>query len=77
MLLSARRAVIATCAVATFVLLFAFKRLLLVNAAATTMSESAEAFKGLVPHWTTEQENPRFAYVQYATDFDYLCNAVG
>ncbi|KAL3440134.1 nucleotide-diphospho-sugar transferase [Aspergillus insuetus] len=73
MLLSARRAVIATCAVATFVLLFAANRLLLVNA---TTSESAEAFRGLVPHWTTEQENPRFAYVQYATDFDYLCNAM-
>ncbi|KAF7556556.1 hypothetical protein G7Z17_g1367 [Cylindrodendrum hubeiense] len=25
--------------------------------------------------WTTEQLQPRFAYVQYATDLDYLCNA--
>lgn len=28
------------------------------------------------PFWTTEQLQPRFAYVQYATDLDYLCNAV-
>lgn len=28
------------------------------------------------PHWTTEQLEPKFAYVQYATDLDYLCNAV-
>ncbi|RDW72359.1 Glycosyltransferase family 8 protein [Aspergillus mulundensis] len=76
MLLSARRAVIATCTVATFVLLFAFNRLRLANPTVTSVSPSAEAFGGLVPHWTTEQENPRFAYVQYATDLDYLCNAM-
>ncbi|KKY36916.1 putative glucose n-acetyltransferase [Diaporthe ampelina] len=26
--------------------------------------------------WTTEQLEPRFAYVQYATGIGYLCNAV-
>jgi len=30
----------------------------------------------LVPGWTTEQLVPKFAYVQYATDMDYLCNTV-
>ncbi|KAH7129789.1 glucose N-acetyltransferase [Dactylonectria estremocensis] len=29
----------------------------------------------LNPSWTTEKEEIRFAYVQYATDLDYLCNA--
>ncbi|KAF6792055.1 glucose n-acetyltransferase [Colletotrichum sojae] len=28
------------------------------------------------PSWTTESRVPRFAYVQYATNIDYLCNAV-
>ncbi|KAM0491339.1 hypothetical protein ACHAP8_010720 [Fusarium lateritium] len=27
------------------------------------------------PSWTTEQLEPRFAYAQYATSLDYLCNA--
>lgn len=30
----------------------------------------------LNPFWTTEQLVPKFAYVQYATDLDYLCNTV-
>ncbi|KAG7149487.1 hypothetical protein HYQ46_001601 [Verticillium longisporum] len=30
----------------------------------------------LTPSWTTEQLVPRFAYVQYATNLEYLCNAV-
>ena len=30
----------------------------------------------LQPTWTTEQEEPKFAYAQYATTVDYLCNAV-
>ncbi|KAG7286766.1 hypothetical protein NEMBOFW57_009082 [Staphylotrichum longicolle] len=29
----------------------------------------------LRPSWTTEQEEPKFAYAQYATTLDYLCNA--
>ncbi|KAB2573420.1 Glucose N-acetyltransferase 1 [Lasiodiplodia theobromae] len=28
------------------------------------------------PTWTTEQMEPRFAYAQYVTTLDYLCNAV-
>jgi hypothetical protein len=28
------------------------------------------------PSWTTEQLEPKFAYAQYATNLDYLCNAV-
>ncbi|KAJ5334305.1 Glycosyl transferase family 8 [Penicillium brevicompactum] len=42
----------------------------------TAGNSSRKAFGGLNPHWTTEQLEPRFAYVQYATDFDYLCNAI-
>ncbi|CRK42395.1 hypothetical protein BN1723_000804 [Verticillium longisporum] len=30
----------------------------------------------LTPSWTTEQLVPRFAYVQYATNLEYLCNAL-
>lgn len=30
----------------------------------------------LKPTWTTEHEEPKFAYAQYATTVDYLCNAV-
>ncbi|KAF9878861.1 glucose n-acetyltransferase [Colletotrichum karsti] len=28
------------------------------------------------PKWTTEKLEPKFAYAQYATSMDYLCNAV-
>lgn len=35
-----------------------------------------EPLSALKPFWTTEQEEPRFAYVQYATDMNYLCSAV-
>lgn len=30
----------------------------------------------LKPGWTTEQLEPKFAYAQYVTSMDYLCNAV-
>lgn len=30
----------------------------------------------LVGSWTTEQLEPKFAYAQYVTNMDYLCNAV-
>jgi hypothetical protein len=29
-----------------------------------------------IPSWTTEQLEPKFAYAQYVTNLDYLCNAV-
>ncbi|KAH8665555.1 nucleotide-diphospho-sugar transferase [Ilyonectria robusta] len=32
------------------------------------------SWPGFRPSWTTEQLEPRFAYAQYATDLDYLCN---
>lgn len=83
MLLSAKRTIIATCAVALCVLLLCFKVLVsqypttpVIIPTATGGNSSGKAFGGLNPHWTTEQMEPRFAYVQYATDFDYLCNAV-
>jgi hypothetical protein len=38
-----------------------------------TLIEEPEPF---VPGWTTEQLEPKFAYAQYATTMDYLCNAV-
>ncbi|KAL3430066.1 nucleotide-diphospho-sugar transferase [Aspergillus tetrazonus] len=74
MLLSAKRTIIATCAVVSCVILIGFNRLHLIPAASKLSSE--EAWGGLKPYWTTEQEEPQFAYVQYATDFDYLCNAM-
>ncbi|KAL4750113.1 hypothetical protein BDW72DRAFT_213645 [Aspergillus terricola var. indicus] len=74
MLLSARRTIIATCAVVACVILIGFNWLYLTTAASNL--SSSEAWGGLKPYWTTEQEEPRFAYVQYATDFDYLCNAM-
>ncbi|KAL4886460.1 nucleotide-diphospho-sugar transferase [Aspergillus karnatakaensis] len=74
MLLSAKRAVIATSAIAACVLLFALHHLW--RSGGNHGSKSTEAFGGLNPHWTTEQEVPRFAYVQYATDFEYLCNSI-
>lgn len=33
-------------------------------------------FLNVTPIWTTEQETVRFAYAQYVTDLDYLCNAI-
>ena len=43
----------------------------------TTGNDStATEFTGIFAGWTTEQLVPRFAYVQYATDLDYLCNTV-
>lgn len=35
-----------------------------------------DPLSALNPFWTTEQDEPRFAYVQYATDKNYLCSAV-
>ncbi|KAH6985292.1 glycosyltransferase family 8 protein [Ilyonectria destructans] len=32
------------------------------------------SWPGFRPAWTSEQLEPRFAYAQYATDLDYLCN---
>ncbi|CAH0057762.1 unnamed protein product, partial [Clonostachys solani] len=31
---------------------------------------------GQIPWWTSEQLRPKFAYAQYATNLDYLCNSV-
>ncbi|CBF73648.1 predicted protein [Aspergillus nidulans FGSC A4] len=75
LLLSAKRTIIATCAVVACFILIGFNRLHLIPAASKFSSE--EAWGGLKPYWTTEQEETRFAYVQYATNFDYLCNAPG
>lgn len=48
----------------------------MIRPTASVSNLSENVFGGVNPYWTTEQEKPRFAYVQYATDFDYLCNAV-
>jgi hypothetical protein len=84
MLLSAKRTIIATSALASCVLLVSLNRLLnqylaaqMIRPTASVSNISTTAFGGVNPYWTTEHEKPRFAYVQYATDFDYLCNAVG
>lgn len=41
-----------------------------------TMAFELPNWPALKPTWTTEQEEPKFAYAQYATTVDYLCNAV-
>ncbi|PLB53599.1 hypothetical protein P170DRAFT_504541 [Aspergillus steynii IBT 23096] len=75
MLLSARRViVVAATAVASCVLLIAFWKAS--DALVPSWSRSKSTLQGLDPHWTSERLEKRFAYVQYATDLDYRCNAM-
>ncbi|KAJ8066486.1 hypothetical protein OCU04_005546 [Sclerotinia nivalis] len=41
-----------------------------------TTKQTTAFIEDWTPGWTTEQLEPRFAYVQYATDMDYLCNTI-
>ncbi|KAL2823011.1 hypothetical protein BJX63DRAFT_417401 [Aspergillus granulosus] len=72
MLLSSRRTIIATCAVTTCMLLL-IRYNLLPLPTSTVGDLSTEAWGGLKPYWTSEQDEHRFTYVQYA---NYLCNAI-
>ncbi|KAK4861590.1 hypothetical protein LT330_003625 [Penicillium expansum] len=79
MLLSAKRTIIAVFVLASCGLLFLTQRKREHTALTVPTSWSNQtigALNGTKAHWTTEQENVRFAYVQYATDIDYLCNAM-
>lgn len=81
MLFPLKRTIALTCVVFVFVLLTGYQSLkhnyiqnplqhVLTNGSVPSFITKWE------PFWTTEQLEPRFAYVQYATDIDYLCNAV-
>ncbi|GJD00232.1 glucose N-acetyltransferase [Colletotrichum higginsianum] len=89
MLLSTRRTIALTCIVFVFVLLTGYQSVkhdyipspfhlgqVLKNGTIAAASSAASSLTTQSPFWTTEQLVPRFAYVQYATDIDYLCNAV-
>ncbi|KAM0253339.1 hypothetical protein ACHAQJ_007289 [Trichoderma viride] len=83
MLLSLRRGVVATYAVVIFVTLATYEAIrrnhvanplnfLKVLSNSTVLNEISD----MKPFLTAEQKSPRFAYAQYATDMDYLCNTV-
>lgn len=83
MAFTVRRTVALTCVIFVFVLLTGYQALKLRyiqnplrHALANGTIELPSFVAGQRPFWTTEQLEPRFAYVQYATDIDYLCNAV-
>ncbi|KAK2044716.1 nucleotide-diphospho-sugar transferase [Colletotrichum somersetense] len=86
---SPKRAVALTCATVVFVLLagYQFSKQNYAayplrvgqsskNGTIGVSPSSASSLNTQMPFWATEQREPRFAYVQYATDLDYLCNAV-
>ncbi|KAK1978153.1 glucose N-acetyltransferase [Colletotrichum cereale] len=86
---SSKRAAALTCAVFVFVLLTGYQSIKrnytanpfrieqsLNNGTTGVALSTASSLTAQTPFWTTEQPKPRFAYVQYATDVDYLCNAV-
>lgn len=81
MLLPLKRTIALTCVVFVFVLLTGYQSLkhnYIQNPLQHVLNNSTipSFLKDFDPFWTTEQLEPRFAYVQYATDIDYLCNAV-
>ncbi|KAJ0113835.1 glucose N-acetyltransferase [Diaporthe amygdali] len=83
MLLSPNRTIALTCVVFVFVLLTGYQPLMrnyvpnpLQHVLKNGTIEVPSFLTELNPFWTTEQLEPRFAYAQYATDMDYLCNAV-
>lgn len=83
MFMSTKRAIALTCAIFVFVLISGYESIKhnyitspLNNILKNTTVEPASSILDIKPFWTTEQLEPRFAYVQYATDIDYFCNAV-
>lgn len=83
MFISTKRAVALTCGVFVFVLLTGYQSIKynfipnpLHNVLGNGTFDRPGSLAELKPFWTTEQLEPRFAYVQYATDINYLCNAV-
>lgn len=83
MLFPLKRTIALTCVVFVFVLLTGYQSLrhnYIQNPLQQVMRNGTIDVSSFItdfkPFWTTEQLEPRFAYVQYATDIDYLCNAV-
>lgn len=83
MLFPLKRTIALTCVVFVFVLLTGYQSLkhnYIQNPLQHVMKNGTIDVSSLLsdfdPFWTTEQLETRFAYVQYATDIDYLCNAV-
>ncbi|KAI3538121.1 glucose N-acetyltransferase [Colletotrichum filicis] len=83
MFISTKRAVALTCGIFVFILLTGYQSIKynfipnpLQNVLKNGTFNSSGSLAELKPFWTTEQLEPRFAYVQYATDIHYLCNAV-
>lgn len=87
MLLSTRITVIVVCTMISLVLLASFHMSSTPALAPQTTTPAPPKFRNTSqpdenkkidyhPSWTTEQLEPKFAYVQYATDLDYLCNTV-
>lgn len=83
MLISSKRTIALTCVIFIFVLLTGYQSLVrkyvpnpLQHVLNNDTIEVPSFITELTPFWTTEQLEPRFAYVQYATDIDYLCNSV-
>ncbi|GKT60957.1 glucose N-acetyltransferase [Colletotrichum tofieldiae] len=83
MFISAKRAFVLMCAVFVFVLLTGLQSIkhnrisnLLQHALKNTPIVAPSFLTEPQPFWATELLVPRFAYVQYATDIEYLCNAI-
>lgn len=83
MLFPLKRTIALTCVVFVFVLLTGYQSLkhnYIQNPLQHVMKNGTIDVSSFLsdfdPFWTTEQLETRFAYVQYATDIDYLCNAV-
>lgn len=81
MLVSAKRTIIAISILASCVLLLFTSQLNREHIGSAFFNswrnQTLGTGNGFEAPWTTEQEGARFAYVQYATDTDYLCNAIG
>ncbi|KAL6689771.1 glycosyltransferase family 8 protein [Trichoderma pleuroticola] len=75
MLLSSKRIAASLCTVAIFITLTVYKVV-----EKNTVPNSLSSFHSslILNHSSLpiEKENPRFAYAQYATNIDYLCNTV-
>ncbi|KAJ5687300.1 hypothetical protein N7536_009919 [Penicillium majusculum] len=80
MLVSAKRTIIAISILASCVLLLFTSQLNREHIGSafsnSWRNQTLGTGNGFEAPWTTEQESARFAYVQYATDTDYLCNAM-
>lgn len=75
MLLSSKRIAVALCTVAIFITLTVYEAVQK-NSAYNSLSSPHSSLILNYSSLTTDKESPRFAYAQYATDINYLCNTV-